>query len=247
MNKTKHCLNCNSIVKGNYCSHCGQSANFSRTTPKELMEELQYGILHVNKGLLYTTKELLLRPGNTINNYLVGKRVKYTKPFVFLLIWGAIYSVVFHLFHYFPMEELNDKNNEVLGYIPFYDWASSHYSFVSLILTPVYALCAYWLFHRKGYNYAEHLVVFSYMLGTTIFLILLSYPLIYLSKSVFIYKGAHFLIEIYLIWGLAQFYKTSSWLKAIAKVVLCVIIVFMVLIILTSIVFEIFKYYDIRL
>lgn len=248
MNKSeKRCLNCNSIVEGNYCSKCGQPIDSSRISPKHLLEELQTGILHVNKGLIYTTKELLLRPANTIDNYISGKRVKYSKPFIFLIIWGAVYSLIFHLFHYFPLEEMNSSSNEVLGYIPVYNWSSGHYSLVALFLTPIYALASFLLFRRKGYNYTEHLVVFSYIQGAVIFLILLFYPLIYFTKSVAVYKAVHIFAEIYMIWALAQLFKTTSWLKAIGKVILCILLLYLILIIGMSVAFEILKHNDIRL
>lgn len=91
----RHCLNCNNVLNDNFCSKCGQSARTSRVNAKHLVEELQYGLLHINKGLLYTTKELLLRPGLTIKNYLAGKRVKYTKPLLSGELFIASYFIFF--------------------------------------------------------------------------------------------------------------------------------------------------------
>ena len=248
MSKTeKRCLNCNSIVEGNYCSKCGQPIDSSRINIKHLMEELQSGIFHINKGLIYTTKELLLRPGSTIRNYISGKRVKYSKPFTFLIIWGAVYSIIFHFFNYFPMTEMNDQSSEVLQYIPLFHWSSINYSLVALFLMPIYAFSSYLLFHRKGYNYTEHLVVFSYIQGATIFLILLCYPLIYLSKSVHVYKVVHAFSEIYVIWALSQFFRTSSWLKVISKVILIIVLTTIFLMILLGIIYVTLRHYDIRL
>lgn len=82
MNKiTKHCANCNNAVKGNFCTECGQSIKVSRINIFNVIEELQFSFLHINKGIVYTVKELLLRPGYTIKSYLSGKRIQYFKPF----------------------------------------------------------------------------------------------------------------------------------------------------------------------
>ncbi|MDR2955484.1 MAG: DUF3667 domain-containing protein [Prevotella sp.] len=243
----KHCLNCNNEINGNYCSHCGQSADTFRVGTNNIVEELQYGLLHINKGLLYTIKELILRPGITVRNYISGKRVKYTKPFLFLIIAGVIYSLVFHFFHYFPMEEMNSHTTPVFDYIPLYKWYSEHYSLVLLCLIPFYTLFTYWLFRGKGYNYVEHLVLFSYLTGGKIFLLLLSFPVIYLTRSVHVYQAVQIVSEIYLIWGLARFFQSASWLKAVPKVILSLILALIVMIILIYCVFLVLSSFDVRL
>ena len=99
--ETKCCLNCNNEVYDKFCSKCGQSIQTSRVNSKEVFSELGYGLFHLNSGLFYTAKELLLRPAVTVRNYLSGKRVGYVKPFILLILCGVIYSFVFHFFHFF--------------------------------------------------------------------------------------------------------------------------------------------------
>lgn len=245
--EAKKCLNCGNMVEDTYCSKCGQSIHVARISPKHLVEELEYGLLHINKGILKTVKELLLRPGLTIKNYLSGKRVKYTKPFVFLIIWGAVYSLIFHYFHFFPMSDMNNQNSVILEYIPLYKWYSEHYSLTVLLLIPFYALSTYLLFYKKGYNYVEHLVLFSYLNGAKIFLVLLLYPLLYLSKSVAIYQIAHVLIEIYLIGGLSQFFKSHSWFKSVSKVISSLVLALLFALTAVVIAFLILRHFNIRL
>ncbi len=243
----KKCLNCGNEVTDNYCGICGQSVHTSRITPLHLVEELQYGLLHINKGLLYTVKELLVRPGNTMKNYLAGKRVKYMKPFLFLIVWGLIYSIVFHFFRFFPMKEMNNPGNEVLGYIPLYDLYSAHYSLAVLVTLPFFALSTYFLFYKSGYNYTEHLVIFSYINGAKTVILLLFYPSICFTKSAEIYHIVHILASIYVIWGLSQFFKSSSWLKVVGKVLLSFVLTYILLVIIITVVFEVFKFYNIQL
>ncbi|MDU1890544.1 MAG: DUF3667 domain-containing protein [Dysgonomonas sp.] len=244
---SKRCLNCNNEVTDNFCSKCGQPIQTSRISWKHLIDELQYGLLHINKGLLYTEKEMLFSPGVTIKNYLEGKRVKYTKPFLFLIIWGAIYSLVYHTFHFFPMKEMNNPDNTFLEYIPLYEWYANHYSLFILFTLPIFALSTYWILHKSNYNYIEHLVVFSYINGGKIFILLLCYPLIYFSKSIPIYHIVHIIATIYVIWGISTFFKTKSWSKAILKVVLCFILTYTFMVIIFTITLGVFEYYNIKL
>jgi hypothetical protein len=51
----KNCPNCNRVITGNFCSNCGQK-KYKRIDKKYIWEEIQYTILHTNKGFLYSVK-----------------------------------------------------------------------------------------------------------------------------------------------------------------------------------------------
>lgn len=245
--KSKHCLYCNNIVKDNYCSKCGQPTNTSRINIMHIIAEVQFGILHINKGILYTIKELIIHPGSTVKNYIWGKRVKYTKPLLYLILAGVLYSLIFHYFEYFPMENMNRHESVIFEYIPIYKWYSEHYSITLLFLVPFYALTSFWLFRKKEYNYTEHLVLFSFLTGTKIFILLLFFPLVYLTKSPDIYKISEIVAEAYLICGLVVFFKSTSYIKTTLKVILSLVLALMIMLVLIFILFKILQYYDIKL
>lgn len=245
--ENKRCLNCDNIVEDVYCGKCGQSINTTRISFRHIFEELEYGIFHINKGLLYTTKQLFIRPGKTVKEYISGKRMSYSKPFIYLIVIGTIYSIIFHFFHYFPMEEMNRHDTEIFEYIPIYRWYSSNYSLVLLFLMPFYAFATYLLFRKKGYNYIEYLVLFSYINGAKIVLMLLFYPIIYFSKSNEVYHVVITLVEIYLIWGITQFLHSNSWIKTTLKVILSQILALLVLLILVFLIFQVFKHFHIKI
>ncbi len=81
---TTKCKNCNHDLKGNFCNNCGQTKETHEINFKSILHEIQHSIFHIDKGILYTTKELFIRPGLTIREYLHGKRVKHFKPFAYI-------------------------------------------------------------------------------------------------------------------------------------------------------------------
>lgn len=223
MNKTsRHCANCNNVVKENFCSKCGQSIKISRINQSHLIEELQFGFLHINKGMIYTIKELFLRPGYTIKSYLTGKRVQYFKPFTFLLIWGSIYSLVLHFFNVYPDSEINQQNNSIFDTNFIYSWYYSHYSLIQLLIIPFYALSSYILYRKSNYNYIEHLVIYAYTDGIKVIILLLFYPLFYYTHSRGIYFTTIACLYIYNIYVLVGIFKTSSWFKAVFKAIVSI-------------------------
>ena len=96
---THICKNCGSPVKSRFCSDCGQPASTHRISGHFLWHDIQHGILHVDKGILFTAKELFTRPGHSIREFLQGKRVKHFKPISLVIILAGIYGFLSHYFH----------------------------------------------------------------------------------------------------------------------------------------------------
>ena len=96
---TTHCKNCNHHLKGNFCSNCGQSANTHDINFGSIVHEIQHSVFHIDKGILYTTQQLFIRPGHTIREYIEGKRVKHFKPVAYILILSAIYTLIANVTH----------------------------------------------------------------------------------------------------------------------------------------------------
>ncbi|RCH56453.1 hypothetical protein DJ568_00920 [Mucilaginibacter hurinus] len=75
------CKNCYNRFEGNFCNNCGQDADTKRINIHYFLDALQHKYLKLNKGFFFTVYGLFVRPGNTIKDYLDGKRVEYFKPF----------------------------------------------------------------------------------------------------------------------------------------------------------------------
>ncbi|PXV67427.1 uncharacterized protein DUF3667 [Dysgonomonas alginatilytica] len=210
--KEAYCKNCNTQVTDNYCARCGQPSKTSRIDRHYLLHEIQHSILHVDKGILYTIKELLVRPGYTIERYLDGKRIEHFKPFAFVLMVAAIYSFLVHFFQAYPGETIEVDQTKGL-----FNSIYSHYSLFLLISIPLFALSSFLVFRKKGYNYIEHLIINSYIVGIRIFISIISYPIYYMFPSVSIFWIINILSICYNIWVLTQLFKTKNWVLTSMK------------------------------
>lgn len=228
-----YCKNCDNTINGNYCSNCGQSVKTGQINLHYLIHEIQHSIFHVDKGILYTIKELALRPEKTIKNYLSGKRVNYFKPFAFVIILGTIYGFVAHFFNLYPENEI----------MPSFDYSGnsfkygqksmeliySKYSFAILALVPFSALSTFLFFRKNKYNYWEHLIINSYIAGMQVFILLIFYLLYVCFKSPWIYFTGSFLAYIYTIWVLVGLFSKNSKLITIIKATSSLIVSFIIL------------------
>lgn len=90
------CKNCSNEFDGKFCPQCGQKAKTKRITTKQVFNEARQRIFHYEQGFWYTARELILRPGHSIREYLEGKRVRHIKPIKFMFWAAAISFVIFH-------------------------------------------------------------------------------------------------------------------------------------------------------
>ena len=82
------CATCGTRFEGNYCPRCGQSAKIGRYSFKKALL-LFLDVWGVgNRGMFRSIRDLLLRPGYMIRDYLRGMQMAYFPPFkmFFLLI-----------------------------------------------------------------------------------------------------------------------------------------------------------------
>ena len=75
------CHTCSQEFQGNYCPRCGQSAQIGRYSfKKALLLFLDVWGLG-NRGMFHTLRDLILRPGYMIRDYLSGMQMAYFPPF----------------------------------------------------------------------------------------------------------------------------------------------------------------------
>lgn len=75
------CQTCGQEFQGNYCPRCGQSARIGRYSfKKALLLFLDVWGLG-NRGMFRTLRDLILRPGYMIRDYLSGMQMAYFPPF----------------------------------------------------------------------------------------------------------------------------------------------------------------------
>jgi len=241
---SRNCKNCGHLVSEDYCGKCGQSIHLGRINWHYLLHEFQHSVLHVDKGIFYTIRELLFRPKVTIEDYLDGKRMNHFKPFAFVIILGTIYGFISYYLGYYIEPEFTSyiTQDKVAADIvketsrETMDWVHSHYSLTMLVFLPFSALASYFVFRNKGYNYFEHLIIYAYITGIQIFLLLILYPVLYFLNTDVVYTVTFVIIYAYNIFVIAILFKKNSWAGVISKAVVSIALAFVILVIVSSII-----------
>ena len=213
------CKNCENVFSGNYCNQCGQKANIQRINLKHLLHNFFHAFTHMDRGYIHTLKELAIRPGHTIREYLQGKRSGHSDPLLMLLIIGGLCSVLYNHYHLKTLSSVDlstFKGDMQMLSLKFYVLAFLGYS---LILS----LFDFLFFRYKGYNYFELLVMNIFACIEILFLTILLVPLFILLSStiiiVYVQLATSFLIMVYLIFVRYQFFEAAGDRRAIRTLV----------------------------
>lgn len=92
MSYVEACADCGRAVDGpaqKFCPSCGQPTPVHRIDWHFMAHELEHSVLHMDRGILYSLKELMLRPGRLMRDYLEGRRARQAKPFLLLMVSAA--------------------------------------------------------------------------------------------------------------------------------------------------------------
>ncbi len=226
------CKNCEQNFNGNYCSNCGQNSNVRKVDYKYLISEIPNSIFQINRGFLFTLKELFTKPGHSIREFLEGKRKKHFKPIAFIIFTSTLYVLA----HYFIGNQ-TFIDDAISGYnaaskeenSALINWISKNQTYVILILVPFFSLASYLAFIKSKYNYFEHLVLNIYITGQQMFIY-------FIFSFIFDRNGYLILLPLLLgmtfnFWTYIQFFNNKNTFKKILHILLTYLIFILVMII----------------
>ena len=88
------CATCGTHFEGNYCPRCGQSAKIGRYSFKKALL-LFLDVWGVgNRGMFRSLRDLILRPGYMIRDYLRGMQMAYFPPFKMFFLLCTLSLIV---------------------------------------------------------------------------------------------------------------------------------------------------------
>lgn len=185
MSNSTHCAQCDRPIDGpdqKFCPWCSQPTPAHRIDWEFLLHEIQHSIFHVDRGILFTIKHLLTRPGHMIREYIQGKRGGHFKPVLMIMLLGAVITIASKYWlgegAFDGMVRINPGSPEaikdaskVIDAMGFeqaakhvMQWMSDHYAIVTLLILPFEALGFKLAFRRfRELNYPEWLVITTFL------------------------------------------------------------------------------------
>lgn len=237
------CINCNFSYKGNFCPNCGQKLIDKRLTVRDSVNWLFSSVFNLEKGFIYTTKELFLRPGEVVRDVINGITVRHAHPFRFAFVWATLSAIIAVYVHAYdeigaittsfgPQSEVQAEFGKWWG-----EFMKKYMSFILLISIPLYSVGSAIMYKKRKFHFAEHLVLnsyasgFSIVVGIPIFLLYLVLPdTSYLSYTAMVVTFLSF-AYVY-----SRFFKQNYFIglfKFLISYLITIFLIFIIIAILT--------------
>ena len=215
-----NCKNCNTELNSKFCPDCGQPTDLKRIDGHYIIHEIEH-VLHFERGILYTVRGLVTKPGQNIRNYLSENRSRLVKPIIFIIVTSLIYTLISHFFH-IEEEYVNHNGLEKSSIGTILKWLQGNYGYAS-ILTGIFI--AIWLkvfFRKYGYNFFELLIMLCFVQGIS----MLIFAVFAFAQGLLHFKllnVAGIIGVIYVIWAIGNFFEAKrigNYLKALISFLL---------------------------
>lgn len=214
-----------------YCPRCSQALVSRRISWGFIRSELTHALLRADKGLLYTLRRLLWRPGAFLRAYLDGLRARHAKPLTFLVVAAVAYAGVAAFLGATPIGDAvrvgmdnslgeREVHPNDAAFLALFEaskgWLDRHYALFVTLLVPFEALAFRLAFRRfRSPNLPEWMVVSAYLTG--VFLIFLS---LRLSLQHWLPASATWALWaglVYVVWAVAGLFRPYPWWKGLLR------------------------------
>ena len=160
---TSTCLNCEKELTGKFCSGCGQKADTHRITFRNfLFHDLLHGAFHLERGILFTAKQALIRPGEAALEYISGKRKRYYNVFYLILLTIGVMLFTRHADELFASQAAELVPEKV--YLNEASRKMDHIfaqkgRLILPLFVPFAAFNSFILFRKRKLNLSEHFII----------------------------------------------------------------------------------------
>jgi hypothetical protein len=193
---------------------CGRPQSLKRINAHYIIHEIEH-VVHFERGILYTIRELVTNPGENIKNYFSENRSRLVKPIIFIIITSLIYSLTINYFH-IDDQYVKFEGGKLSTSIKIFQWIQSHYGYANIIMGIFIALWLKLFFKKFSYNIFELLILLCFITGIA----MLIYSITAILQGLLVIKIMPFggiVGIVYSTWAIGHFFgknKILNYIKA---------------------------------
>jgi len=201
------CATCGQPLQGPYCSQCGEKKLDKHDRRViSIFEEVIHSFTHADSKFLRSLKYLFTRPGFLTNEYLAGRRKRYSTPLSLFFIANLLYLLAS------PVDTFNSRFESMITGQP--------YSQAIIPQARQKMQKKHWTFTQIQEHYDEKSShVAKLMLVGLIFLLSIPAAILFISRKRYYYDYVVFSLEYvnFIMWG---FMLLIPWLLILVAIVL---------------------------
>lgn len=152
------CSHCATPIEHQFCPHCGE-ARPERLHSAAIFNKVFASVFNIDKRWPATLWLLLKNPGMLIRNYHRGIRLHYANPVLMLLVFGAVFTFLYHWKPYLP-EVATEQASTQKMLTDVIEIVMQYANYLMIVLTYPVAAASGWLW--RGSTVAERYVALLY-------------------------------------------------------------------------------------
>jgi len=201
------CKNCKTNLTHNFCPNCGNPAKMKRIDGQYVVNEIS-NVLNFNKGILFTIRELILRPGKTVRIFLQEDRNRLVKPIVFIIICSLVYSIIQQIFS-FEDGYVGYSFEKESAIASIFNWVSKNYGYSNILMGILIAIWIKIFFRKYSFNFYEILILLCFVMGIGM-LIFALFGIIDSLIGIEIMDKGYSIGIIFILWSIVDFFDKKK-------------------------------------
>ena len=215
------CPNSDCPMKGEYFFNGGQPTQLTKINGKYIIKEIG-SVLSFKKGILFTIKELLIRPGQSVQIFITKDRRRLVKPVIFVIFCSFLYTILQKLLQFDDGYSNYTPDAETSATKIIIDWIQRNAGYANILMAIFVAFWIKVLFRKYAYNFFEILVLLLFVFGM-VMLISSLFGVMEALTGLRLFSIGGLVSSIYTLWAIGQFYdgrKIVNYLKGLLSYIL---------------------------
>jgi hypothetical protein len=214
------CKNCDTLLNGDFCSKCGNPKTLKRIDGSYILSEI-VSVLYLDKGIFYTIKELIIRPGKNVHNFIHNDRNRLVKPLIFVIVCSLVYTIA-QQFLKFEDGYVNAGGFGDSSVNSIFMWIQKNYGYANILMAIFIAGWIKLFFRKYEYNFFEIIILLCFLMGIGM-LIYTTFGILESIAKIRVLQIGAVLGFLYTSWAIGQFFdkkKKMNYLKGLLAYVL---------------------------
>ncbi len=213
---------CGIEFQGDFCHACGQKRIGGRFTIKQSGAWVFCEVFNLDRGFLFTTKQIIVNTRKLISEYLSGGTKKYTHPFRFLFVWVTINTLitistgVFDNLDQFEDYgfKIDEEGKQIMDYI------KKYMTIIAMSGIPFISLTSYLISKKRKLFYTEHLIISSYAYAGSVIVGLPFLCLLFFPTGILIQSNINMIIYLLFFGNVLHKFFKENYIESTAKFLL---------------------------
>ncbi|MEO0505409.1 MAG: DUF3667 domain-containing protein [Bacteroidota bacterium] len=167
-------------------------------------------VLNFDKGLFYTIRELFVRPGQTVRDFLLYDRKRLVKPIIFVIFSSLLFVISEQIFGFETGSSPDKVKSE--GIRTVFEWVGQNFGVFNIVLAFFIGFWARLFFLKSKFNLYEIFILMFFAIGVGN-LIFTLFGILESATGLDVKGAAYLAVIVYSTWAIGNFFQKNKVLS----------------------------------